>query len=460
MVARPHAERDRKVVHIAMGGFAFALRWFTWWEAALLASAAVLFNLFVLHRLAVHLYRPGELTGSARSGIVLYPMSVLVLVLLFPTRLDIAGAAWAILAVGDGMATVVGTGIRSGRIPWNREKSIAGTLALFMSGALAGTFVAWWCRPNVTPTPELWFSIAGPIVAALVAALVETIPSRLDDNISVPASAAGVLWALTLVRSDLVGPALAAAVEALALATAVNVAVAWAGFKAGTVNLSGAVAGTVIGILIAVTSGWAGWVLLMATFLAASITSRLGLRRKTLLGINEERGGRRGAGNAIANTGVAVVASLLSVVTDSQDLALLAFVTALVAGGSDTVASEIGKAWGKATYLVSTLRRVPPGTSGAMSLEGTAGGIVGACALAGIAIAVGLIPGGALFPVVLGATFGSLAESLLGATLEAPGILNNDMLNFLNTAIAAAVAVLVVIFGVTLGASSAAWLTP
>jgi hypothetical protein len=90
---RQHAERGRQVVHVAMGGFAIALRWLTWWQAAILAGAALVFNLFLLHRLAAHLYRPGEITGSARSGIVLYPMSVLVLVLLFPTRLNIAGAA-------------------------------------------------------------------------------------------------------------------------------------------------------------------------------------------------------------------------------------------------------------------------------------------------------------------------------------------------------------------------------
>jgi uncharacterized protein (TIGR00297 family) len=122
---------------------------------------------------------------------------------------------------------------------------------------------------------------------------------------------------------------------------------------------------------------------------------------------------------------------------------MLAFVTALTAGGSDTVASEIGKAWGKQTYLVSTFRRVPPGTSGAMSLEGTGAGIASAFVLAGIGIAFGLVPGSALLTVVVGATAGSCVESLLGATLEAPGILNNDMLNFLNTAVAAGVALLV-----------------
>jgi uncharacterized protein (TIGR00297 family) len=443
MAARPHDELGRKLLHIAIGGFALALRYVSWWQAALMAITAIAFNLLLLPRVAGQLYRPGERVRDAGSGIVLYPISVLLLVLLFPNRLDIAAAAWAILAVGDGMATIAGRRLGWGAIPWNREKSFAGTLALFLCGGLAGALVAWWCRPNVTPTPEAWFSVAAPLVAALVAAFVETIPTRLDDNLSVPASAAGMLWALSLVREDLVGPAIAAGAHAILPATAANVAVAWLGYRAGTVTSTGAVTGAIIGIAIAATTGWPGWALLLATFLAASLSSRLGLRRKTLLGIAEEQGGRRGAGNAIANTGLATVAALLSVLTYARNPALLAFVTALAAGGGDTIASEIGKAWGRRTYLVSTFRRVAPGTSGAMSLEGTVAGVAGAGLLAALAILVGLVPPSALLVVVAGATIGSLAESLLGATLEAPGILNNDMLNFLNTAIAAAAAILV-----------------
>jgi len=75
-----------------------------------------------------------------------------------------------------------------------------------------------------------------------------------------------------------------------------------------------------------------------------------------------------------------------------------------------------------------------------MSAEGTAAGIAAAFALAAAAAAFGLIPGTAIVVAVVAATGGALVESALGATLEGPGILNNDMLNFINTAVAAAVA--------------------
>ena len=58
-----------------------------------------------------------------------------------------------------------------------------------------------------------------------------------------------------------------------------------------------------------------------------------------------------------------------------------------------------------------------------------------------VAPALGLTPASLLWTIVAGATAGALLESWLGATLEAPGILNNDMLNFINTGTAALTAV-------------------
>jgi uncharacterized protein (TIGR00297 family) len=114
---------------------------------------------------------------------------------------------------------------------------------------------------------------------------------------------------------------------------------------------------------------------------------------------------------------------------------------ALVAGASDTIASEIGKAGGTRTWSMLPPQLVRAGTPGAMSLEGTAAGLFGAAALGALAIVLGLVPPSALLPVVAGSTAGALVESLLAASLEAPGIVNNDVLNFVNTALAAYVAI-------------------
>ena len=152
--------------------------------------------------------------------------------------------------------------------------------------------------------------------------------------------------------------------------------------------MSGAVIGAAIGLAVFVGTGWQGWLMLLAAFLAAAIATRAGFRRKAAAGIAEERGGRRGPGNAIANTGIAAWAALLSAGVADASIARLAMVAALVTSASDTVASEVGKAWGRTTWLVTGFRRVTPGTSGAVSLEGTLGGIA-VCRPAGGRLACG-----------------------------------------------------------------------
>jgi uncharacterized protein (TIGR00297 family) len=441
MDERPHSEDARKLIHIGFGVCAFLLRDLPWWGAALLALTALAFNLFVMPRVGRAIYRPADRLRPFAQGIVFYPLAVLLLVLVFPHRPDIAAAAWGILAAGDGMSCILGRRFGRRRIPWNREKSICGSLALFLFGGAAGALLAWWCRPALSVPPSLWFSIGTPFVAALVAALVETIPIRLDDNLSVPGSSAAVLWALSHVDGTRVEAFVETAAMALPVALIGNAVVAWAAYRAGTVTRAGAICGTVIGTTIAVALGWPGWLLLGSTFLASAVTSRMGLQRKNLLGIAEDRGGRRGAANAIANTGFAAGAALIAQLSPATAPWLIAFTAALAAGGSDTVASEIGKAWGTRTFLVTSMAEVRPGTSGGMSIEGTVAGLLAAALIAALAVVLGLIVPTALLAVVVGATLGSIAESALGATLEATGILNNDTLNFLNTAIAAAVAV-------------------
>jgi uncharacterized protein (TIGR00297 family) len=462
-----HSENARQWVHIGSGLFALLLRVLTGWQAALLAAGALIFNLLVLPAVGGRrLYRPVDHARGFPLGILLYPLSVLLLTLAFPSRLDIVAVAWGILAFGDGAATLIGRASTLNAkaakaakteplnpfagfadfafvrrpLPWNTEKTVAGTAAFIVFGSAAGIALAWWVRPAVSPLPPLLFTIGAPIVAAIAAGLVESIPVRLDDNISVPATAAAVLFVASLMDAESSAAARAGVIAAVPWAIGVNVATAALGYAARSVSISGAVGGAAIGAVIYAGGGMPAWVLLFATFIVASITSRLGLKRKVLLGIAEERGGRRGAGNAVANCGVAAIAAIAAATTPYRSEALLALAAALTAGGSDTVASEIGKAWGRSTFLVTTLRRVKPGTPGAMSLEGTAAGLVAAFALAAIGVAFGLVPASATVAIVAAATAGALVESALGATLEEAGILNNDMLNFINTAVAAVVA--------------------
>jgi uncharacterized protein (TIGR00297 family) len=366
-----------------------------------------------------------------RMGTVLYAVAVLALLVVFFDRPDIAAAAWAILAWGYGTAALVR----------RRAGATAGSVTFLCCGGAAGALLAWWCRPQVVPPPYSWFSIVAPIAGAIAAGAMHRIPIRLPAVLSVPFTAAAVMWAISLVSEDSAAAALAAFAAAAPAAIAINAAAALTGYLARTVTRSGAAVGAVIGVFVLLSTGWPGWALLLITFGCAALTSRIGLGRKTALDIAEPRGGRRGAGSAVANTAVATAAGLLSMLSYAQDPALIAFVAALAAAGSDTIASEIGKAFGSSAFVVTEWRWVAAGTPGAMSIEGTLAGVCGAFGLAASGAALGLIEPRFILAAAAGAIVGGCAESVLAATLEKRGFLDNNVLNFLNTAVAAAAAI-------------------
>ena len=196
----------------------------------------------------------------------------------------------------------------------------------------------------------------------------------------------------------------------------------------------------------------------VATLLVlTSLATRFGRHRKERLGTAEQRHGRV-ASQVCANLGVAALAAQTPVQVWLADHALLSasaaeplrvFVPALAAlaeAAADTVSSEIGQVLGGTPRLLTTLRRVPPGTDGGITLAGTLAGIVAA----GIVTVAGswlLEAGSSLLAIAwAGGVFGLLFDSLLGATLERWNRLNNDAVNLLSTLSAAAFALVLLAF--------------
>ncbi|HET6170269.1 MAG TPA: DUF92 domain-containing protein [Terracidiphilus sp.] len=186
----------------------------------------------------------------------------------------------------------------------------------------------------------------------------------------------------------------------------------------------------------------------LAFMVITSAATRFGRARKELLGTAEAKHGR-GAAQVAANLGVAALLAMLPAqewlidsrifgVTGLAPLPIFAPVMAALAeAAADTVSSEIGQVLGGRPWMLTTLRRVEAGTDGAMSLAGTIAGIVAAGAVAASG-ALALRGDARLFLLSwAGGVFGLFFDSLLGATVERAGWLNNDAVNFLSTASAA-----------------------
>ena len=189
----------------------------------------------------------------------------------------------------------------------------------------------------------------------------------------------------------------------------------------------------------------------LAVLVLTSFATRLGRSSKERMGLAEERHGRV-ASQVAANLGIAALVSsevVQSWMTDhhlivqaglAQMLVFAPALAALAEAAADTVSSEIGQVMGGRPLMITTLKHVEPGTDGAISLAGTFAGAIAA----GIVAAAGAwaLHGSATLLALswAGSVFGLFFDSLLGATLEQRGWLNNDLVNFLSTASAAAFA--------------------
>ncbi len=428
----------RKAVHAAMGLFALLLAVLDWRGAALLALAALLFNLFAMPRIGRAIYR--DPSRPRDTGIVAYAASVLALVLLYRHHLEIAASLWGMLAFGDPAAAIAGRLAGGPRLPWNAEKTWAGLAANFAVSLGAGLFFFRF----VSPGPAS--GAAGAVGAAAAAfAFLESLHTGVEDNLVAPLPASLVLWgslaagprAFELLVSY---PGFAGNVV---VAVALNAVLALVMARLGVVSRSGAAAGFVVGTLLLVIGGWGAYELLWAFFAIGTAATKLGWAAKSDRGTEQAEGGRRGVRHVFANCGVAVAILLVAAGRRPflPDAAFAAFTAAWAAALADTLGTEVGSLAGRNPVSLLDARRVAPGTPGAVSWQGTLAGAAGALAIGGIGFAAGLIPLSLVWVVAAAGVAGSLCESLLADLGARRGFrLDHEFANAMNTFVGAAMA--------------------
>ena len=189
----------------------------------------------------------------------------------------------------------------------------------------------------------------------------------------------------------------------------------------------------------------------LAVSLLAFASTRLGRAGKERLGTAESRQGRTAA-QVAANLGVAALVSSgfaqssmaglhsFAGLRPERAALLIAGLAALAEAAADTVSSELGQVFGGRPRMITTLRSVPPGVDGAISVAGTLAGIAAAAMVAGVGAYALRTPPISFEIAWAGGVFGLFFDSLLGATFERFGWLENDGVNFLSTLSAAACA--------------------
>lgn len=224
------------------------------------------------------------------------------------------------------------------------------------------------------------------------------------------------------------------------VAAGLTVALALAAWGLRAVTFSGACAGLFLTFVLCFTGGPAALAVVTVLFLL-TFASTLGFSRKLRFALSEPHEGRR-ASQIFANLGAAALcAAPIIYYARSGHPLLIGVVAALAEATADTVSSEVGQSFAIRPVLITTFRRVAPGTNGGITPIGTLAGMIAAFCVCYVATSTRLIPDHWFWIAFGAAVLGMFLDSLLGATLERPDRLGNDSVNFASSAFSAFVAI-------------------
>jgi uncharacterized protein (TIGR00297 family) len=413
-------EVGRKILHIGTGVcILFAPTLFPQtFSVAFIAAIFVFLNIVAYSK---GWLRSVHQTDRPSFGTVYYPASFLVLVLpLWENSSEIVVASMFVLALGDGMAAIVGESIKKPHLysVSRDKKSWEGTITMVVASIAAILIVREFSNAfsahTVIGTASLPKTGLFLLAFGLFVAGWEAASPRGLDNVSVP-----LMGALVLVVC--IRDASGFYLEQFTIGVGLAVVISTWSYRVQFLQLSGAFATFLLAANVYGFGGWQWTAPILAFFLLSSLLSKAGAGVKTPYESNYEKSSTRDAGQVFANGGVAGAIVLLSVLIQDERW-FLAYLGSIAAVTADTWATEIGAFSRKAPRSIVTLRRTERGQSGAVSVLGTFGSLLGAMVISGIGLSVVWPVTNAsksfLIPVFAG-TFGSLLDSLLGATLQA-----------------------------------------
>ena len=207
---------------------------------------------------------------------------------------------------------------------------------------------------------------------------------------------------------------------------------------------SGWVSAGILGTLLWGSLGWRGWISVVIYLFLGSLVTKIGFKYKNKLGIAERRGGRRGPENVLGSASTGLFLALM-IKLNLANIVLLkvGFAASFAAKLADTFGSEIGKRFGKNTFLITTFKKVRQGTEGAISLEGTIASLFGALLMSFVMLILGFITIEKGFLIVCFSGFAAtIFESFIGATYQDKFNLSNEAVNAIQTSFSALMAIL------------------
>ena len=163
-------------------------------------------------------------------------------------------------------------------------------------------------------------------------------------------------------------------------------------YKTPIMTRNGWISAGALGTILWGCIGFLGWISVVIYLILGSLVTKVGFQYKQNIGIAEKRGGRRGPENVWGSAATGVIfAIMIKLNILNQSILEVAFAASFAAKLADTFGSEIGKRFGRNTFLITTLQKVKKGTEGGISLEGTFASLFGSCLMSYFMLLLGII---------------------------------------------------------------------
>jgi len=219
-------------------------------------------------------------------------------------------------------------------------------------------------------------------------------------------------------------------------------------YKTPIMTRNGWISAGALGTILWGCIGFLGWISVVIYLILGSLVTKVGFQYKQNIGIAEKRGGRRGPENVWGSAATGVIfAIMIKLNILNQSILEVAFAASFAAKLADTFGSEIGKRFGRNTFLITTLQKVKKGTEGGISLEGTFASLFGSCLMSYFMLLLGIISTKDHFFIVLISGFiATLAESIIGARYQEKYHLSNEFVNFIQTTLSSIISIVLFLY--------------
>ena len=381
--------------------------------------------------------------GRKSWGIVYFLPPTILLLLLGPNHINQISShliqisiCLKILAISDGFSAIIGRlfenifeqelresvkpdfwnkWIAKNKIKWGGDaKTFIGSMVFFLTSIIVLSHLA--------------LSVPWVLFISFVLASIELISGRGSDNFFIP------LLSFILIQFALNQPNVS--IDNWLLGLMIFLILMLINFKIQWLSQSGFVFATILGAIVLI-NGMSLWPMVVFLLLGTMVGK---LNKTNISDIKHSK--PRDAFQVLANGGGVLLIICVQTLLGPEENLHIFMLVSVAAACSDTLSSELGMRYGKKAYNLFTLKEVPKGLSGGVSLPGFIGAFIGAFAIALFAendFSVVLFWGimGSVIDSILGLIFqakylkdGQLSDRNEGELVKGFSFVTNDFVNF------------------------------